>query len=271
MGIVIANPADRFRPRDTAVTVLGYCGGILSAAAFIALVSVLLAIGLKEFRYVFSSQSDATVSLAASLVAIAAALPIISIVGFLAAVCTTEVTTGKRLARALKQSLGLSAGIPPVVIGVAMFFVATTAREPSHLPIIAATLTVLNLPNATARFARIFEGMAPDEKEAAVAAGASEAATFFGVVAPRSTWALGAVLFSMAAQMAGETSAVVAVNAGANPRPLSALIWQFGSDPSLATTEAAACMLLVLVVAAFTLAAKACEKKSANSDPRKDG
>jgi ABC-type phosphate transport system permease subunit len=263
MGVVIGARADAFRPRDGLVTSWAYTAGTLSAAAFVALTTALVFLGWRDFRWALSAPGGPSSALLTSLLVVAAALPVTCAVGMFAAACATDTTIGGRTSWLLSRSLEWSAGIPPVVIGVVVFFVAIALTHAIGVEVSAATLVVLNLSNSTARFARAFSEVSDDERAAAAAAGASPVVTFFSILLPRSAWALGAAFFRLGAQMSGETAAIVAANAAAGRQPLSAQIWHFASNASLARTEAAACMLLVLVISAFTALSRVCASKLA--------
>jgi ABC-type phosphate transport system permease subunit len=237
--------------------------GTLSAAAFVALLTALIFLGWRDFHWALLAPQGPSSALLTSLLVVATALPLTCATGIFAAACTTDIAIGGRTSWLLCRSLEWSAGIPPVVIGVVVFFVAIALVHSLGVQVAALTLIVLNLPNSTARFARALLEVSEGERAAAAAAGASPVMIFFSILLPRSAWALGAEFFRIGAQMTGETSAIVAANAAGAGQPLSAQIWHFASNVSLARTEAAACILLVLVISTFTALSRVCASKLA--------
>jgi ABC-type Fe3+ transport system permease subunit len=266
VGILAASPANSYRRREALVTAASYGAGTFTAAAFVATGSACVALGWRDLQWVLASPRGPASALAATLLAVAVALPLTAAASCFAAVCASETAIGGRAGAVLRKVLEPSSGIPPVTVGLAVFLVALQLQGNGSVRfwVIVATLSALNLPNASARFAGIFAGLPMREREAALAAGASPVAAFFGVIAPRSAMGLAAEFFSVGAQMAGETSAIVAAGAAGRWQPLSALVWRYASNPALANTEAASCTLLVLVVAAFVLLARACRAAGAS-------
>jgi ABC-type Fe3+ transport system permease subunit len=258
MGVVISARADVFHARDRLVSSWAYTAATLSAAAFVALVTALVFLGWRDFRWALLAPGGPSSALVVSLLVVATALPVTCAIGLFAAACTTDTTIGGRTSRPLCRSLEWSAGIPPVIIGVVVFFVAIALAHAAAMEVAVVTLIVLNLPNSTARFARAFSEVREDERAAAAAAGASPVTIFLSILVPRCAWALGTAFFWLGAQMTGETSAIVAANAAAGRQPLAAQIWHFASNASLARSEAAACILLVLVISAFIALSRVC-------------
>jgi ABC-type Fe3+ transport system permease subunit len=190
-----------------------------------------------------------------------------SVAGVFGAASANDPNIGGIAGKALRESIEWSSGIPPVVIGAAVSFCAITLRDRNAIAAAVAALVLLNLPNATARLTQAFGTVPKPAREAAAALGASPVASFFGLIAPRAAWAIAAALFALAAQMIGETSAVaVAIRASEGPEPLTVQIWHFASNSSLAGTEAAACIVLVLAVGAFLALSRACLLGNHESD-----
>jgi ABC-type Fe3+ transport system permease subunit len=262
MGLVIPQRRDAFRSFDTLVTAAAYAGGTASAIAWVALTAALLTLGWRDLRYV-AAPSGVGGSLVTSLLVLAFALPVTCSIAIAAAACVSDATIGGAAGNTVRGSLEWSTGIPPVVIGLAVFVAVTGSSRLVNAEVAAAALIVLNLPYATARFSQAFSWTPAQAKEAAAAAGASPAATFFSVVLPRSSWATASIVFALAAQMMGETSAIVAAGANMGTQPLTAQIWHYASNPALARSEAASCMLLIVMVATLAALSKACSSKRA--------
>ncbi len=259
MGLLsVGTPkADTFRSRDVLVTALSYIAGTAGAMTFVAVLVALVTLGWQDFARVLAVPQGAGHALAISALVLAIALPVTFAIGLCAAVTAIDPSIGGVATRAVRESLEWSVGIPPVVIGAAVFFTVVAFVHSAVVGSAAIALIVLNLPNATARLAQAFSGVPDVAREAAAALGASSVSAFFGLTLPRSAWAVAAVLCALAAQMVGETSAVaLAVSASGGAQPLSAAIWHFASNVSLAATEAASCLVLVLVVTVCTALSK---------------
>lgn len=266
MGVALVGTPrhDDFRPRDAAVVAGAYAAGAAAAAAAVAIAVALIAFGWKEVGWVLSvpGREGAMSAIGTTGLIVLIALPLTFLAAIFAAASAGDPSIGGIAGKALRGSFEWSSGIPPVVIGTSVFFAAAALRE--HNAIVAATvaLILLNLPNATVRLAYAFDTVPRDAREAATALGASPVASFFGLVRPRASWAVAAALFALVAQMVGETSAVaLAIGASAGPEPLAVKIWHFASNISLAATEAASCIVLVIAIGAFLALARACARK----------
>lgn len=261
---------DTFRSRDVLVTALSYVAGTAGAMAFIAVLVALVALGWQDFRWVLAVPHGAGAALGVSALVLAIALPVTFAIGMCGAVCATDPTIGGAATRAVRESLEWSVGIPPVVIGAAVFFTVVAFAHPSTISTAAIALIILNLPNATARLAQAFSSVPEAAREAAAVVGASSVSAFFGLVLPQSAWAVAAVLCALAGQMVGETSAVaLAVSGSAGAQPLSTAIWHFASNVSLAATEAASCLVLVLAVTICTALSKAFSRRQLEASATK--
>lgn len=253
---------DTFRSRDVLVTALSYVAGTAGAMAFVAVLVAIIALGWQDFRWVLAAPLGAGGALLVSAFVLAIALPVTFAIGMCAAVCATDPSIGGAASRAVRESLEWSVGIPPVVIGTTVFFTVVAFVHSSMVGTAAIALVVLNLPNATARLAQTFSSVSQAAREAAAAVGASSVTAFFGLILPQSAWAVAAVLCALAGQMIGETSAVaLAASATIGAQPLSAAIWHFASNVSLAATEGASCLVLVLAVAICTALSKAFSRR----------
>jgi ABC-type Fe3+ transport system permease subunit len=255
---------DDFRSRDALVTVGAYVAAGAAAVAAVAIAVALLAFGAKEVSWVLSVPGrDGVISalLTTALIVVVAA-PLVFVAAMLAASSAGDPIIGGIAGKALRESFAWSSGIPPVVVGTAVFFSAIALDERNAIVAAVAALVLLNLPNATARLAHAFDSVPRAAREAAAALGASPAAAFFGLVQPSAAWAVAAVFFALLAQMVGETSAVaLAISASAGPEPLSVQIWHFASNTGLAGTEAAACIVLVVAVSLCLGLSRACARR----------
>jgi ABC-type phosphate transport system permease subunit len=264
MGLSGIGKRDDFRARDSLVTI-GACAAALAAAmAAVAIAVALVAFGLKEVAWVLSvpGREGVISALVMTAVIVAIAAPLTFAVALFAASSAGDPIIGGIAGRALRESFAWSSGIPPVVVGTAVLLCAIALDRHSALAAAIAALTLLNLPNATARLAHAFDSVPRRAREAAAALGASPAAVFFGLVQPSAVWAVASVLFVLLAQMVGETSAVaLAISASGGPEPLAVQIWHFASNISLAGTESASCIVLVLVVGLCLGLSKACARR----------
>lgn len=259
MGTVRVEQRDSFRPRDALVTSAAYGAGTLTAAAFVALTVGIIALGWTDVRFAPIALSEARTGMALSLLVLIVALPVTIVLAIPAAACADESSIGGPLRGGLLASLGWSLGIPPVVIGAAVFFVAMAFAHDAGLAAAIGALIVLNLPNATARLLRAYDRVPKASREAAAAAGASPVQTFFDVVQRRAIWSVAAVSLTIAAQMLGETSGIlVALGARTTRAPLPLQIWQFASNSGLAASEAWSCLVLVAAVTLSVVLARLC-------------
>ena len=259
-----APKADSFRERDRLVTACAYAAGAAAAVAVVAIGVALIAYGWKEVGWVLSTPGpqDVLRALGTTALIVLIALPTTFAVGLFAAGSASDPNIGGIAAKALHESIEWSSGTPPVVVGVAAFFFAIAVHVQNALVMATIALVVLNVPNATSRLALAFGAVPRQACEAAAAAGASSAASFFGLVLPSSMWAVAAALFAVTAQMIGETTAIaIAISTSNGPQPLSVQIWHFASNRSLAGTEAAACIVLTLGVAVSLALSRACLRR----------
>jgi ABC-type spermidine/putrescine transport system permease subunit II len=264
MGLVTptALKRDAFQPRDALVTIAAYAAGTVGTLAFVAVATALVVLGWRDFRWILVAPLGTGGALAVSGLVLAIALPATFVTATFAAVCATDPSIGGLTRAALRESLEWSMGIPPVVIGAAVFFIVVAAGHTSILGAASAALIILNLPNASARLAQVFSRVPQTAREAAAAVGASPVTVFFALVRPYAGWAVASVFFTLAAQMFGETSAVtLALSALSGAQPLSATIWHFASNPSMVSIEAASCVILVLVVSVCLGLSKACARR----------
>jgi ABC-type Fe3+ transport system permease subunit len=190
VGAMIPDHPDPFKLRDSLVTVVAYAAGTLTAAAFVALAVGIVALGWTDVRFAQLALSQAKTGIGLSFFVIVIALPVTIALAIPAAACADERGIGGPVRGALLASVGWSLGIPPVVIGVAVFFIATAFAHAAGLGAAIAALVMLNLPNAMSRFLRAY-GCAPTGlREAAAAAGATPVQTFLDVVQRRAAWAV---------------------------------------------------------------------------------
>jgi len=259
-----APKADSFRERDALVTACAYGAGTLAAVAAVAIGVALIAYGWNEVGWVLSTPGPqgSLRALCTTALIVVIALPITFVAGIFAGGSANNPNIGGIASKMLRESIEWSSGTPPVVVGVAVFFCAIALHTQSALLTATFALVVLNVPNATSRLALAFGAVPRQAREAAAALGASSAATFFGLVLPLSVWAVAAALFAVAAQMIGETTAIaIAISTSNGPQPLSVQIWHFASNRSLAGAEAAACVVLVMVIAVFLALSRACLRR----------
>jgi len=260
--------ADSFHERDNLVVALAYAAGAAASAAAVAIGVALAAYGWREVAWVLTAPGAQGVmqALGATALIVLIALPITFAAGFLAAVSANDPSIGGIAGTAVRESIEWSSGIPPVVIGAAVFFCAIALHTQNTVAAAVLALVLLNLPNATARIARAFTVVPRNAREAAAALGASPVAAFFGLDQPAAAWAIAAALFALTAQMIGETSAIaIAMGASDGPEPLSVQIWRFASNSSMAGTEAAACIVLVALVAVFLGLSRMCARRNLES------
>jgi ABC-type Fe3+ transport system permease subunit len=263
-----APKADSFRERDTLVTACAYTAGAATAVAAVAIGVALIAYGWKDVGWVLSTPGPQGVlrALGTTALIVLLALPITFIVGVFAAGSANDPNIGGIASKALRESIEWSSGTPPVVVGVAVFFIAIGLHSQNALALATLALVVLNVPNATSRLALAFDAVPRQAREAAAAIGASSAVSFFALVMPSSTWAVAAALFAVAAQMVGETTAIaIAISTSNGPQPLSVQIWHLASNRSLAGAEAASCAVLGLVIAVFLGLSRACLRRGVES------
>ncbi len=257
--------ADTFHDRDTLVVASAYAAGVAASAAAVAIVAALTAYGWREIGWVLSASGTQGVmsALGTTAIIIAIALPVTVGIALFAAAAANDSSIGGFVGSTVRESIEWSSGIPPVVIGVAVLFCAIAVRHQNTIVAATFALVLLNLPNAAARLAQAFATLPRGAREAAAALGASPVASYLGLIQPATGWAAAAALFALTGQMIGETSAVaVAIGASDQPEPLSVQIWHFASNASMAGTEAAACIVLVLVVGACFALSRACLRRS---------
>lgn len=261
--------ADTFRERDGLVVAGAYAAGAAAAAAAVAIAVALAAYGWKEVAWVLTASGSQGVirALGTTGLIVLIALPLTTAIAIFAAAGANDTNIGRLAGTAVRESIEWSSGIPPVVIGVAVFFCAIALHDDNTIAAATFALVLLNLPNATARLTRAFGTVPRDAREAAAALGASPVASFFGLVQPAAVWAVAAAIFALTAQMIGETSAVaVAISASDGSEPLSVQIWHYAANSSMAGTEAAACMVLVLLVGLFRALSRACARRNVESN-----
>jgi len=256
---------DTFHERDTLVLSAAYAAGAALAAAAVAIAVALIAYGWKDVVWLLTATGSHGVlrALVTTALVVGIALPITLGVALFAAAAANDSSIGGFAGLAVRESIEWSSGIPPVVIGVAVFFCAVALRYDNAIVAAVFALVLLNLPNAAARLTRSFGTVPRDAREAAAALGATPATAYFGLVQPHAAWAVAASIFGLASQMVGETSAVaVAVSASDGPGPLSVQIWRFASNSSMAGSEAAACIVLVIVISILHALAAACARRN---------
>jgi len=256
---------DTFRERDNLVVAGAYAGGAAVAAAAVAIGVGLAAYGWRDVAWVLTAPGSQGVLRAVGMTAIIviSALPVTVSVALFAAAAANDTNIGGITGPAVRESIEWSSGIPPVVVGLAVFFCTIAVRGDQAVVAAVAALVLLNLPNAAARLVEAFGTVPRDAREAAAALGASPTASYFALVQPAAAWAVAAAVFSLAAQMVGETSAVaVAVSASDGPEPLSVQIWHYASNVSMAGTEAAACIVLVAMIVVLTGIARVCARRN---------
>jgi ABC-type Fe3+ transport system permease subunit len=258
------------RQRDGLVVVGAYASGAAVAAAAVAIVVALAAYGWKDVGWVLTAPGSQGVlrAMGTTALIVITALPVTIGIALFAAAAANDANIGGFAGPALRESMEWALGIPPVVVGLSVFFCTIALRADQAIVAAIAALVVLNLPNASARLTLAFGTVPRDAREAAAALGASPAASYFALVQPAAAWAVAAAVFSLAAQMIGETSAVaVAVSASDGPEPLSVRIWRYASNASMARTEAAACIILVIAIGTFLGLARACARRNVVAGP----
>lgn len=257
--------SDTFRGRATLVVAVSI---VMGASAFVAAAAVLIAVvayGASEIGWVISAPGAQGVlqPLAATGLIVSIALPVVCAAGILAAAAIIDPSIGGVAGVALRRLLEWTAGIPPVVVGAAVFLCAVGLRERNAIAAAVAALVILNLPSATARMARSFAAVPREVREASAALGVSAAASFAGVLVTQAAWSVAATVLAIAALMVGETSAVaLATSASTGPEPLSVHVWHYASNSSLASSEAAAAVVLALVIAVLLASSRACLRRA---------
>jgi ABC-type phosphate transport system permease subunit len=198
-----------------------------------------------------------------TLLVIAIALPITAIIaGGAAAGMWDPPARATRIRRALPSSLGWMTGIPPVVIGAVLYFLTELDRSPHVGALSAAALVLLNLPNATAKFAHVGWLVPPEARDVSAALGVRSPLAFLQLVRLYASWACAAALFTLAAQMAGETAAIVLATAHTvGNYPLAASIWFAALDPRHELGQALACAVLIILVGIGRTLAHVCLRR----------
>jgi ABC-type phosphate transport system permease subunit len=260
--------ADTFRERDGLIVAGAYVAGAAVAAAAVAIVAALAAYGWKDVGWVLTAPGSQGVlrAMGTTTLIVITALPVTVGIGLFAAAAANDASIGGFAGPAVRESIEWASGIPPVVIGLSVFFCAIALHGDQAVAAAVAALVLLNLPNAAARLTQAFGTVPRDAREAAAALGASPAASYFALVQPAATWAVAGAVFTLGAQMIGETSAVaVAVSASDGPEPLSVQIWHYASNVSMAGTEAAACIVLVVAVGILMGLSRACARRNSGA------
>lgn len=258
--------ADKFRKRDQLVVASAYLSGAAVAAAAVAIGVALVAYGWRDVAWVLTAPGSQGVLRAAGVtgVIVITALPLTIAIGLFAAAAANDADIGGFAGPAVRESLDWASGIPPVVVGLSVFFCTIALRGDQAIVAAVVALVLLNLPNAAARLSQAFGTVPKDAREAAAALGASPSASYFALVQPAAAWAVAAAVFSLAAQMVGETAAVaVAVSAADGPEPLSVQIWHYASNVSMARSEAASCIVLAFAVGVLIGLSRACARRNA--------
>ena len=261
--------ADSFHERDGLVVAGAYAAGAGAAAAAVAVAVALAAYGWKDVGWVLTASGSQGLmrALGTTGLIVLIALLVTSLIAAFAAAGANDTNIGGFAGVAVRESIEWASGIPPVVIGVSVFFCAIAVHSQNAIAAATLALVVLNLPNAAARLTRAFATVSQDAREAAAALGASPVASFFGLIRPSAAWGVAAALLALAAQMIGETSAVAtAISASDGPEPLSVQIWRYASNTSIAGTEAASCIVLVLCVGLFAALSRACARRNVESN-----
>lgn len=234
-----------------------------ASAALTAVLALALALGVigrgwHDLWFVISAPSPQGVSgaLNASLAVLAMALPAVTVIGFCAAASIWDARIGGGSSGLLLAWLPWASGVPPVIVGCAVYFSLVMLGLPFSLASMACALVVLNAPNATVRILRILRQTPSQLADAATAAGAGPVFVLFRVSLPRATRELLGSVCQSGAEIVGQT-AVVVLAAGSMTAgvPLSAQIWHFASSRSLLGVEAAQCLVLTAIVLAFAVSA----------------
>lgn len=195
-------------------------------------------------------------ALIGSLAVVASALPVVTVIGFCAAASIWDARIGGAQSALLLAWLPWASGVPPVIVGCAIYFTLILLGLPLSLPSAACALVILNAPNATVRILRILRQTPRQLADAATAAGAGPVFVLLHVSVPRATRELLGSVCQSAAEISGQTAVVVlaagSMTAGA---PLAAQIWHFASNRSLLAVEAAQCIVLLAIVLAFATSA----------------
>jgi ABC-type phosphate transport system permease subunit len=276
MGVSSTSPTlsrpDTFVERDRLVVAGAYAAAAAAAAAAVALAVALIAYGWKDVVWALSAPGSQGVlhALGTTGIIVLIALPVTVLIGLLAVAAVTDANIGGFAGVAVRESIEWSSGIPPVVIGVAVFLCAVEARQQNAYAAATFALVLLNLPNAAARLTHAFSSVPREAREAAAALGASPVAAYFGLLQPAAAWAAISAILALAAQMTGETSAVaVAMSMSDGPQPLSVQIWRFASNTAMAGIEAASCIVLVLAVGVLLALSRVCSRRhiEASSPP----
>ena len=228
----------------------------LTVVIALLIAASLIAWGWRDMWFVITAPSPQGVgrSVVASLLLLAFALPVVSLVAFCAAASQWDARIGGTVTKLLPGWLPWATGLPPVVVGAVLFFAYAMLRVHLSLGTAAVGLIVLNTPPVCARMLRILRTMPAELQEAAAAAGAEPVFVLFRVLVPRALRDLLASASQAAAEMVGQAAVVILAGGVAGQRdPLSVQIWHFAPNRSLAHIEAAQCIVLLLFVLAFAL------------------
>jgi len=259
MGVIAARSRARATPQTWPGAVLVPAGMLFSVAAAIAVAALLIVFAWREAAFVLTAPSPQGVAgaLARTLELLALSLPLTLIAGFFAAAALWDVRIGGRVARPFAAALRVGAGMPPIVVGAALWLAFKLLGLPFSVWSAALALVLLNAPRLSAWALHTVQ-LAPQAlQEAAAAAGADPAFILFGVVLPALRREVWAIVARTAAQIAGQAAVLVLVfPTSAGSEPLALQIWHFASNPSLLGVTAAQSLALVVLVAAFAVIAE---------------
>ncbi|MDQ6781634.1 MAG: ABC transporter permease subunit [Candidatus Eremiobacteraeota bacterium] len=240
-------------------------GGTLvpAGATLTVLLALTLALGLlgrgwQDVWFVITAPSPQGVGAAlhGSLVILAMALPLVTVIGFFAAASIWDARIGGSPTGLLLAWLPWASGVPPVIVGCAIYFSLVLLGLPFSLPSAACALIILNAPNAALRMLRILRQTPSELADAATAAGAGPVFVLLRVSLPRAAREILGSVCQSAAEIVGQTAVVIlAVGTMTAGAPLPAQIWHFAGNRSLLAVASAQCIVLLALVLGFAILA----------------
>ena len=223
----------------------------------------------------FPTHVGVAVALAWSAGVVAAALPVATLVSFLASIAAAEDSLGDPLNVAVRAWLRIAPAVPSVLVGLAAAMVMTNAARTAWVfshPLLAAAavLCALHLPVMTSRFRSVLRAVPARWRVGAAAAGSDVWSSYRTVIVPRALPGIVAVVLNAAGQMLGETAAVAMLLAvswpaavvGEKPAsmPLAVHIWLSLSggarDARIVAMSAAELLALLAAIIVLRFAAR---------------
>lgn len=241
--------------------------GFAAVAVPAAMVVVLVWHAVGHFVETLASVSENVLgALAMSLLLVAAALPFVIGVSLLAAIVASDASMRGPSAWIARMGARLFSDLPPVVVGVAVLFAATTAGLRLGFGTGFVALVLLNIPAATGALTQVLSSVPDALRVAGAAAGASPLRVAASIIVPGARAGLIETALNTAAGMLGETAALaVALGRpdGLPVPPLAVQIWQAGGVLDPAPAVAAEGVALMLPILALLAAARALGRSKA--------